>query len=149
MKDFALGAFDLNNQLANDCIVLGDFPVCRLLLMNDSQYPWFILVPRVAGAEELYQLDEEIQQQVLRESSFFAEVLSVLFGAEKMNVAAIGNMVRQLHIHHVVRYSHDIAWPAPVWGKFPAIPYSEEQRSEVLAKITEALSGDFPFQMAV
>ena len=149
MKDFDLGEFDLNSQLATDCIVVGDFPVCRLLLMNDSQYPWFILVPRIANTEELYQLDEEVQQQVLRESSFLAEILSVLFSAEKMNVAALGNIVRQLHIHHVVRFSDDPAWPAPVWGKFPAKPYSEKALSDVLAKVTNALSGDFPFKMAV
>ncbi|MGB0359853.1 MAG: HIT domain-containing protein [Endozoicomonas sp.] len=149
MKDFELGLFELNSQLANDCLVIGDFPVCRLLLMNDSQYPWFILVPRIADTEELFQLGEEIQQQVLRESSFLSEVLSVLFSAEKMNVAALGNVVRQLHIHHVVRFSRDQSWPAPVWGKFPAKPYSDETLSEVLGKITNALCGDFSFQLMV
>lgn len=142
----AVSGFELDPQLARDCVVVGDFPVCRLLLMNDRHFPWFILVPRIQGVEEIYQLDETAQQQLLRESSFLAEVLQVLFSAEKMNVAALGNIVRQLHIHHVVRYSHDVAWPAPVWGKQAAQPYTEEELSGVMKKLKAGIAGVDSFQ---
>ncbi|WP_066016463.1 HIT domain-containing protein [Endozoicomonas atrinae] len=143
-----MSRFELDPQLARDCVVVGDFPVCRLLLMNDSQYPWFILVPRVQGVEEIYQLDETDQQQLLFESSYLAEMLQVLFSAEKMNVAALGNVVRQLHVHHVVRYSTDAAWPAPVWGKHPARPYTDEALSEVMQKLKKSISDMPSFQWA-
>ncbi|MFK0574092.1 HIT domain-containing protein [Endozoicomonas sp.] len=142
----AVSGFDLDPRLARDCVVIGDFPVCRLLLMNDSHYPWFILVPRVQNVEEIYQLDEAAQEQLLRESSFLAEMLQALFSAEKMNVAALGNVVRQLHVHHVVRYSHDAVWPAPVWGKQPAQPYTAEELSEIMRKLEEAITGVDSFQ---
>lgn len=142
----AVSDFELDPQLAKDCVVVGDFPVCRLLLMNDSHYPWFILVPRIQGAEEIYQLDEATQQQLLFESSFLAEVLQVLFSADKMNVAALGNVVRQLHVHHVVRYCFDTAWPAPVWGKQPAQPYRTEELSAVMTKLEEGIAGMPSFQ---
>ncbi len=140
--------FELNDQLATDCVVIGDFPLCRLLLMNDSQYPWCILVPRVVGVEEIYELNEEAQQQLLLESSFLSELLQVLFSAEKMNVAALGNVVRQLHVHHVVRYRHDAAWPAPVWGKQPAITYTPDELEVILAKLKNALKGVGSFAWA-
>ncbi|WP_419535503.1 HIT domain-containing protein [Endozoicomonas sp.] len=144
----AVSSFELDPQLARDCVVVGDFPVCRLLLMNDSQYPWFILVPRHQGIEEIYQLDEATQQQLLFESSYLAEMLQVLFSAEKMNVAALGNVVRQLHVHHVVRYSTDAAWPAPVWGKHPARPYMDAELSEVMQKLKEGIADLPSFQWA-
>ena len=143
-----MSRFELDPQLARDCVVVGDFPVCRLLLMNDSQYPWFILVPRVQGVEEIYQLDEADQQQLLFESSYLAEMLQVLFSAEKMNVAALGNVVRQLHVHHVVRYSTDAAWPVPVWGKHPARPYKDAALSDVMQKLKEGITDLPSFQWA-
>lgn len=123
--------------------MVGDFPLCRLLLMNDSHYPWFILVPRIADVQEIYQLDDTDQQQLLSESSFLAHTLHVLFLADKMNIAALGNVVSQLHIHHVVRYHTDAAWPAPVWGKQAAQPYSPEELAEVMAKLARGLA-DMP-----
>ncbi|WP_257283125.1 HIT domain-containing protein [Endozoicomonas sp. SESOKO1] len=135
-----MSSFELDPQLARDCFVIGDFPVCRLLLMNDSQYPWFILVPRIQGVEEIYQMDETAQQQLLVESCYLAEMLQVLFSAEKINVAALGNVVRQLHVHHVVRFSTDAAWPAPVWGKHPVRPYTDEGLSEVMGKLKTGIA---------
>ena len=102
--------FQLDPQLAGDCIIVGDFPLTRLLLMNDSTFPWFILVPRVSDIEEAYQLNDEQQLQLMHESSFLSRKLQALFSADKMNVAALGNVVRQLHVHHVVRYVGDAAW---------------------------------------
>ncbi|MAY43355.1 MULTISPECIES: HIT domain-containing protein [unclassified Neptuniibacter] len=137
--------FELHPQLAADCIVLGDFPVSRLLLLNDSNYPWFVLVPRRAGATEIYHLSDEEQCILMKESSFLASNLADIFAAKKMNVASLGNMVPQLHIHHIVRYETDKAWPAPVWGKVPAVPYSEKEIEAVRGKLEALMAGELDF----
>ncbi len=102
--------FKLDSRLAADTVDLGAFPLCQVLLMNDSHYPWFILVPRRSGATEIYHLTPSEQQQLMRESSYLAESLADLFAARKRNVAPLGNVVAQLHIHHVVRQEDDAAW---------------------------------------
>lgn len=130
-----MSSFQLDSQLEKDCIHLGDLPLCRVLLMNDSQFPWFILVPKVAGVQEAFHLDEEQQLQLACESSVLSGVLSDLFEADKMNVAALGNIVRQLHVHHIVRYETDAAWPNPVWGRLPAVPYENTQVRDIKAKL--------------
>ncbi|GAB6139334.1 HIT domain-containing protein [Methylosoma difficile] len=111
---------------------MGRFKLCHLLLMNDNHYPWFILVPEIPDIREIYQLNHTQQQQLMTESCYLAEQLADLYQADKMNIAAIGNMVPQLHIHHIVRYQSDAAWPAPVWGKFAAVAYTEEEIAEQL-----------------
>ncbi len=133
-------AFQLHPRLREDCIPVGNFDLCQLLLMNDSQYPWFILVPQVEGLRELYELSKAQQQVFMEESSYLAEQLAVLYQADKMNIAAIGNLVPQLHIHHIVRYQTDRAWPAPVWGKFAAIPYGDAEIAGQLAQVRNALA---------
>jgi len=95
--------------------------------MNDNQFPWFILVPEIPNISEAYQLSKQQRGQLQEESCYLAEQLAQLFDADKMNIAALGNLVPQLHVHHVVRYRADPAWPQPVWGKLSAIPYSIEQ----------------------
>lgn len=132
--------FQLHERLSQDCISVGRFELCRLLLMDDSQYPWFILVPERAGLKEIYQLSKPEQHLLMDESSYLAENLALLFQADKMNVAAIGNLVPQLHIHHVVRYQTDKSWPAPVWGRFAATPYGDGELVEMLAKVKGQLS---------
>ncbi|MBU2571977.1 MAG: HIT domain-containing protein [Gammaproteobacteria bacterium] len=127
--------FQLHPQLQKDCIRLGRLELCQLLLMNDSQFPWFILVPEIGDIREIYQLAPTDRSLLQEESCQLAERLAGLFKADKMNVAAIGNLVPQLHIHHIVRYRLDKAWPAPVWGKFDAVPYTEHQLEELLPKI--------------
>lgn len=127
----------IHSQLSADCIVLGRFSLCHLLLMNDSSYPWFILVPDREDIRELYQLDTADRQQLLDESCRLSEFIMSVFEGEKLNVAALGNQVPQLHLHHIVRYSTDPAWPAPVWGKFPARPYAEQALSEIRSKFIE------------
>ena len=126
--------FPLDPQLEKDCIVLGDLPLCRVLLMNDASYPWCILVPRVTEIEELFQLVDELQIQVALESGIVSRFMNDTFEADKMNVAALGNKVRQLHIHHVARKQNDAAWPEPVWGKVPAKPYSQIELAEMREK---------------
>ncbi|MCL6416310.1 HIT domain-containing protein [Aestuariirhabdus sp. Z084] len=125
----------LDPQLDKDTINIGDFPLCTLLLMNDSNYPWFILVPRRAGVQEIFQLSEEDQRQLLWESCYVSEKLKDLYSADKMNVAALGNMVRQLHLHQVVRYETDVAWPKPVWGAVKAKPYTQQGLVETIERL--------------
>ncbi|RTE86855.1 MULTISPECIES: HIT domain-containing protein [Gammaproteobacteria] len=119
-------SWQLNAQLEKDTVTVGDFPLSRVLIMNDAQYPWVILVPRVEGVTEAYELQAMEQQQLLQESSLLSMWLMRHFNGDKLNVAALGNVVSQLHVHHVVRFKSDPAWPAPVWGKLPAQPYTTE-----------------------
>ncbi len=140
--------FELHPQLRRDCLLIGRFNLCRLLLMNESRYPWFILVPERAGMTEIYQLKDEDQVKLLRESSCLAQGLSVAFAADKMNIAAIGNLVPQLHVHHVVRRKDDPAWPAPVWGKFDPLPYREDGLSEISSRLKTFLPSDFRWESA-
>ncbi|HEK1685600.1 TPA: HIT domain-containing protein [Pseudomonas putida] len=119
--------FVLDSRLQQDSLVLGDFPLSRLLLSKDANYPWFILVPRRADVSELFDLDLADQQQLWKETTLLAEALKDEFAADKMNVATLGNVVSQLHMHVVVRHRSDAAWPAPVWGKVPALDYAPGQ----------------------
>jgi len=137
--------FSLHPQLQQDSIFIGRFELSQLLMMNDSQYPWFILVPEVTGVTELYQLNSAQRSLLMEESCYLAENLAALFQADKMNVANIGNMVSQLHIHHIVRYKIDKAWPVPVWGKFPAVPYSEAQLAERINRVKNRLADQLNF----
>ncbi|MHA1569623.1 MAG: HIT domain-containing protein [Alphaproteobacteria bacterium] len=141
-------AFRLDPCLQQDCRQLGQFPLCRLLLMRDAGYPWFILVPARPGITEIYQLAAADQQQLLRESSLLAEVLARQFRADKINIAALGNVVAQLHVHHVVRYRGDPAWPAPVWGHAPTQTYTPVAEAEVIARLREGLPADCGFAAA-
>jgi diadenosine tetraphosphate (Ap4A) HIT family hydrolase len=135
--------FELHPQLAADCETLGRFELCRLLLMNDANYPWCILVPERAGVREIYELAPVDQQQLLRESSALAAGMARVFDADKMNVAALGNVVPQLHVHHIVRHTSDPAWPAPVWGKVPVRPYTSAELQEVKVKLRGVLATGF------
>jgi len=129
----------LHPQLEKDCFVVGQLPLCTLLLLNDANYPWFILVPQREGITEIHQLSDEDQQQLMRESSQLAAVIEKEFNADKINIAALGNMVPQLHVHHIVRYKTDPAWPAPVWGKVEAIPYLAEEVKILKSHIFQGL----------
>lgn len=137
--------FALDSRLQQDCLVIGDFPLCRLLLMNDSNYPWFILVPRREEVSELFQLDADDQRQLWQETTLLAETLKDIFAADKMNVATLGNVVSQLHMHVIVRRREDASWPAPVWGRHPAQPYSEQQVGQVVDKLRSVLAENFQF----
>ena len=129
----------LHPQLEKDCFFIGNFPLCMLLLMNDANYPWFILVPRRQGITEIHRLSEVDQQQLIRESSLLSACIEKQFSADKINIATLGNMVPQLHIHHIARYKSDPAWPAPVWGKVSSLPYDEERSSEIIHAIAKKL----------
>ena len=118
--------FELHPRLQADTQILGDLPLCRVLLAKDSQYPWLILVPRVPGLREIHHLLPEQQQQLMQESCAIATLMEEALGPDKINVAALGNLVPQLHLHHVARFSTDAAWPGPIWGAHPAIPYQAQ-----------------------
>ena len=137
--------FAVHPILKQDCIVVGKFPLSVLLMYNDSQYPWFILVPMRESVSEIFELNEADQQQLNRESVYLARQLSKRFNADKMNIAALGNVVPQLHVHHIVRYEKDIAWPGPVWGFSKRKPYDEEGLRMMNAKLRQALKKDFIF----
>lgn len=122
---------ELHPLLQQDCIVIGKLELCHLLLMNDANYPWFILVPDREGISEIFELSEADQQLLLLESSRLGQFLVERFKADKLNVAALGNVVPQLHVHHIVRYKNDISWPKPVWGQAPAQPYVQEKIDEI------------------
>jgi len=132
--------FKLHPQLQQDTIELIDFPLCKLLLINDENFPWFVLVPRQADIEEIYQLSWQDQQQLLNESSLLSEILMQVFAGDKMNIAALGNIVPQLHLHHVVRYKSDSCWPKPIWGQQEAKSYSAEKLAKIKDKLLPLLT---------
>ncbi|RMS80786.1 HIT family protein [Pseudomonas savastanoi] len=138
--------FVLDSRLQQDTLPIGDFPLCRLLLSNDSHYPWFILVPRRADITEVFQLSAADQLQLWQETSVLAKVLKELFDADKINIAALGNVVSQLHMHVIVRNRDDAAWPAPVWGKHAAAAYTDEQFSAICRQLRPVLTNDFRFE---
>ena len=119
--------FKLDPRLQKDTFFVADLPTSRLLLMNDNQYPWFILVPRIAGVSETCQLSAAQQASVMSESNAVSQALLDLYTPTTLNVAALGNMVRQLHIHHIARFAEDKAWPAPIWGQFPSVAYTNNE----------------------
>nr|WP_189672458.1 HIT domain-containing protein [Pseudomonas sp. SWRI154] len=131
--------------MQQDTLPIGDFPLCRLLLSNDSNYPWFILVPRRENISELFQLDDADQLQLWKETTALAETLKDSFDADKLNVATLGNVVSQLHMHVIVRKREDAAWPAPVWGKHPAKPYETGQIAAIRERLRAVLTDDFKF----
>ena len=118
--------FELHPRLQADTQPLGDLPLCRVLLARDSQYPWLILVPRIADLREIHHLAPEQQQQLMQESCAVAALMEQALSPDKINVAALGNMVPQLHLHHVARFTTDPAWPGPIWGAHPAVAYEAQ-----------------------
>ncbi|GGC73534.1 HIT domain-containing protein [Marinobacter halophilus] len=131
--------FQLHERLAEDTHSLGYSRLCEIRLMNDSTWPWLILVPAVPDIREIYQLEHGQQLRLIEESSALSKGMMELFRGDKMNVAALGNMVPQLHLHHIVRFDDDPAWPGPVWGKQAPVPYSEQELAEVIASLHPVL----------
>lgn len=132
--------FKLAEQLEKDTALVGELSLCQVLLMNDAQYPWVILVPKRADKVELLDLSDEDYLQYCLESKQVCRVMQTIYQPDKLNVAAIGNVVSQLHIHHVARYNKDATWPAPVWGKLPPKAYSDSEQQEHLVKLRQALN---------
>ena len=108
--------FQLDPRLEKDTFLVGELPLCRVLLMDAANFPWIILVPRISNIKEIFQLNSEQKDLYFSESNFLMKGMSEIYNAHKMNIASLGNLVPQLHTHIIVRYKHDDAWPGPVWS---------------------------------
>lgn len=134
--------FELSEQLKNDTIAVGQFRLSLVLLHKDATYPWLVLVPKRQNVREIHHLAEDDQIQLIRESSHLSEVMTSLFAPVTMNIAALGNSVPQLHIHHVARFEDDPAWPKAVWGYSQGLTYNDELLSERLNRLHSSLVGE-------
>jgi diadenosine tetraphosphate (Ap4A) HIT family hydrolase len=123
----APSAWSLHPQLEKDTINIGDLPLSRVLVIKDANYPWLLLVPRRPDAIEIIDLNEVEQAQLTTEISRVARALKEVTGAQKLNIAALGNVVPQLHVHIIARRTTDAAWPRPVWGVVPALPHDPQE----------------------
>jgi len=132
--------FALDPRLVADTHAIGELPLCDLLLMDDARFPWLILVPRIAGARELIDLDEGDQRSLLAEIAAVGRALEALVHPDKLNIAALGNVVPQLHVHLIARFTDDAAWPKPVWGQGQAVAYTEAERRTRIGALRTALS---------
>lgn len=126
-------SFELHPQLAADCIVVGRLPLSLLLLLDDARFPWFLLVPQRAGIGEIFELAECDQHQLYRESAQLSRAMKQSLRADKLNIGALGNLVPQLHVHHIARFRTDPAWPGPVWGWGKAEPCAARTIDERMA----------------
>lgn len=133
--------FRLHERLAADTWTIKDLALCRVLLMNDKRYPWLILVPRRDGLRDFHDVAEADKANLHTEIDHASAVLKELTGAFKLNVAAIGNMVPQLHVHVIARFEGDAVWPKPVWGLGEALPYSPSEVGSLIEKLKKAILG--------
>ena len=142
--------FKLHPQLASDTVALGQFELSLVLLQRDANYPWCVLVPKRTNVREIHHLSQLDQVQLIRESSHLAEVMTSIFAPTSMNIAELGNIVPQLHIHHVARFDGDPAWPGPIWGAHPPKDYSASELEERIARLRDALHGEnFTSEVAI
>ena len=128
-------AWSLHSRLKEDTIDIGDLPLCRVLVIKDAHYPWLLLVPRKAGITEIIDLDESEQAQLMAEVTRAARALRDVTACHKLNIAALGNAVPQLHVHIIARFRHDPAWPKPVWGAVPPRAYEREALHDFVAPL--------------
>lgn len=130
--------FQLDPRLAADTVFVADWKLCRVLLMDDAQFPWLVLVPRRTGLVELDDLDEGDRTRLMHEIQRAMKALRAVVECDKLNVGALGNIVRQLHVHVVARREGDAAWPGPVWGHGPARRYAPEARDKLVKALHQA-----------
>ena len=130
-------SFELHRQLDADTFPVADWPLCRVLLMNDTHFPWLILVPKRSGLRDFHDVAAGDEADFFGEINGAARALQSLTGAEKMNVAALGNMVPQLHVHVIARFQADVAWPGPVWGQVEAVPYEGGAADDFIKRFLE------------
>lgn len=138
--------FTLHPNLARDAIAIGRFALCRVLVINDANYPWFVLVPARAGISDTIDLTAADHAALWAESRIFGAAIMTAFAGDKLNVASLGNITPQLHIHHIVRYTTDQAWPGPVWGVHPMRAYSETELDAVRARLQGASIAGFELE---
>ena len=128
-------AWSLHPQLAKDTIDIGDLPLSRVLVIKDANYPWLLLVPRREGAVEIIDLDEVAQAQLMTEITRVSRAVKEITKCDKLNVAALGNMVPKLHIHIIARRTGDVAWPRPVWGVAPPLPHDAQEVQQFISAV--------------
>lgn len=135
-------SFVLDPRLARDSHAVGELRLSQLRLMDDARFTWLILVPRIAGARELVDLDATDRSQLLEEITLIGRALEVLVCPDKLNIAAIGNVVAQLHVHLIARFESDALWPDPVWGRGERVVLTNDAREQQLARLREALKAE-------
>ena len=133
------GGFTLDPRLAAESFALGALELCEVRLFNDARFPWLILVPALPGLVEILDLDEAGQTRLMREIALAARALKAVTDCHKLNVAALGNQVRQLHVHAIARFENDAAWPNPVWGRGTRTPYDAQAAAEFAQRIKTAI----------
>ncbi|KAA0972341.1 HIT domain-containing protein [Aureimonas fodinaquatilis] len=133
-------AFKLDSQLAAGTFFIGKLKLCRVFLMNDSRWPWLMLVPEIPDIIELTDLSAEDQAILIREADFTARLVQKQFSPDKMNIGSMGNIVPQFHLHIVARHKNDAAWPEPVWGFAGRIPYEPEEVERLLSILGKDLA---------
>lgn len=132
--------FKLNETLAKDTLEICTLKLCKVLLMNDQNYPWIILVPKIEGLQEFHRVPPEHQLNLMSDITITSDIVEKHFTPKTLNVAALGNIVSQLHIHIVARFETDPCWPDPIWGKKPRIPYAIDQADELLLTLQNEFS---------
>ena len=134
--------FRLDPRLEQDTVHVTEFPLCRLLLMRNADYPWFILVPRLVGVTELHRLAAPDLARLMEESRVLATAMDAAFAPRALNVAKLGNVVPQLHLHHVARFPGDAAWPGPVWGRPAGALHDQASAEAMIARVLGHLAAD-------
>jgi diadenosine tetraphosphate (Ap4A) HIT family hydrolase len=135
-------AWSLHPQLDRDTASIGDLPLSRVLVINDANYPWLLLVPRRPNIIELIDLDDVDRAQLMTEVTRVARALRAVTECHKLNIAALGNAVPQLHVHIIARFRHDVAWPKPVWGAVPPRAYEREELNDFVAPLRRKIGLD-------
>ena len=136
-------SFELHPDLKRDGILMGRFALCQVLLINDSAYPWFVLVPQRENVRDPIDLTTDDYQLLWNESRELSIAIMNSFQGEKLNVAALGNVTPQLHVHHIVRYADDPAWPGPIWGRQPMQPYDDSRVQQIREQLSNATMSGF------
>ncbi|MCE8013662.1 HIT domain-containing protein [Halomonas daqingensis] len=136
-----MSSVELDERLVRDSYPVAELPLCQLRLMDDTRFPWLILIPRREGVSEVFDLDEADQRQLWHEASEMGRMLKAMTRADKINVANLGNVVAQLHVHVVARRQADAAWPGPVWGQGQAQPYDLDELASMRDRLLAQLDG--------
>jgi len=140
-----MNSFQLDARLATDTVFIAAFSLCEIRLMNDSRWPWLILVPMIQDAEEIHDLSPVEQAQIATETAFAATALKTHTNCAKINTGALGNIVRQLHIHVIARNENDPNWPGPVWGYGVRQEYGDTELAETVERMQKALADSARF----
>lgn len=135
-----MSEFELDGRITRDSDLVSVLGLCQLRIQNDSRWPWLVMVPERPGMTEIFELSPEEQVQLSTEVNRVAAALKRVTGATKINVGALGNIVRQLHVHVIARFEGDPNWPGPIWGFGQAAPYAESQKQDFRNKLVKALS---------